>query len=810
MAETFKSKEKILVHLLDNMDFYDHYTKPLSVTQSGISERADLKQNTISYALKDLKESGLVEEKTSRVEDKKQRMKTYFLTGEGVKKAKKVREEMEESPVDINMYGEKRRVKAKNVNDYIPPDLDLLDIILKGEDGGIKFKVGDKEGSPVNHTRELPVEVSVENLDISRLEEWYKNGADIGVVKGSFPSLLSAFTRRFEEETNIFYFKVGSQKKPIDFWHSLARFLEEIGRVNLSSHREFEEWLNDRESLKKLKKDLEYTSALMIFDGLEHDREMKDLILDITEEISRYGHIRVLIALEEGDIERSMEDASEIIVEETASLYPELTDISSLQMGLEESLALGYLSIFREPVRKDELLRIDAIDEKKLEEVLESPFIVECGEGTVTMPESVKKKKREMTSEKTRKDLHFLAAKYYEENDIRGRDTLERLYHLLRSEEIENAVSLLEERGLEIISNGYAGPLLDILQFYEEEDDHPEFEYYKAEAERASRSFEESREGFERVLECSEEETWRLKAYIGLGKVDEKLGKYDESIYYLNKAEKVAKGRSNPSDLKDQLGKIYARRGEVWNKLDEYEKARKDLKRAIEILVDEEDHHLLTSSYFILARMEKSLGEIEDAIEPFKMGLKSWSRLDRSMDDMVGRRKAGTLYKVLRELEDADVRFREEYSLEGIGPVQEEYEDMKAAALLSLAECHMEDGSFEEAIRTAEGARASLLEEDKMEMAFTEALLGRAYLETERYMKAQDHLSKAIALYNELDQPYKLGLTYFSMAKAKEESGDADAVEKYYRKAVLSLSKSGAEQDAEKVKREIESVPISM
>ncbi len=803
-----------MVHLLDQMDFYDHYTKPLSVTQKGISERTGLKQNTISYALNGLKGSDLVEEKTSRVRDKKQRMKTYFLTEEGVKRAKEVRKKMEESPVDIEMYGEERTVKAKNVNDYIPSDMDLLDIILEGEDGGLEFKVGD--GSSVIRASELPAESSPEDIDTSPLEGWYADGKEIGVLKGSYPWLLSAFTRRFEEDTNIFYFKVRSYKRSIHLWDSLANFLDEIGRVNLSSYIEFEEGLEERKALENLKKDLEYTSALIIFDRLEEDPKMKELILDITENISGYRHVRTLLCSKEEEIERSMENASEIVVQENdtdggESDRGDLEELLTLQLGYELSLALSYLSIFREPVKKDELLRIDRIDKEALDEIVESPLVIECRDDRITVPKAVRKKKKESMSSDTKKNIHYLAAKYYEEKEgTESRDELERLYHLVHSEERKKVLSMLKDEALEIVSEGYAEPFLDIIYSYEDREDHPRFIYHKAEAQRVTRDFEDSKESYQQLLETSEEIRWEFKAKVGLGKVEEKLGRFDKAIDHMNEAERVAKNESglDVSVERDLLGRVYVRRGELWNKLGDHEKARRDLKNAIEILVDEEDHHLLTSSYLILARMERSLGEIEDAIEPFKMGLKAWSELEDSTD--VGERRSGTLYRVLKELGDADIRFRKGYSSESVGPVQEEYEDLRASALLSLAGCHMEDGSYEKAIKTAEDAKVSLLEEDKMEMAFVEALLGRAYLETGGYMKAQDHLSKAISLYNELNQPYKLGLTYFSMAKVKEKSGDTEAVEKYYRKAVLSLSRSGAEQDAEKVKREIESIPISL
>lgn len=809
-----------MVHLLGYQNSKDDYTQPVEVTQGGMSDRLDLRQNTISYALNGLNDSGHVKEKVSRVRGKEQRMKTYFLTEEGLKKAKKKRKEMRESSVTLDMYGEEREVLVKNVDEYVPKDQDLIDIVLKREEGGIKIRVGGEKGSPISYRSELLSFDDSEKLDISILKDWYRNGEDPALVRDISPYHIAAFLETLKETTNIFYFRVEKHKRPIDLWDAFSDFLQGIGKINLSTYRDFAEWLNPRTALEKLKSDLKYTSALLIFDGIDEGSELRDIILKISEETLNFQHVRTLMDFEEDQDGVHIEEASFLNADGFSPLRKrvqerygksDFSDVLTRELNLEVSLTLSYLSIFRKPVESHELARLGPIAEEDIEEILETPLVWETEGDKITIPTEIRKRKLDGLSKTAEKDLQGLASKYYEERiEPSTREILERLYHLVMSGEIKKAENLLEDHGSMIVSDGYSRVLLDMLAELGDEEKGALFDFYEAEAMRVDHEYEDSRQRYEEMLTETEDKRWELRAYLGLGKVEEKLGRYDRAIHNLNRAEEIAKTLEDDPEKEDQLGRIYARRGEIWNKNDDYEKAKKDLEKAIETLVHGEDHHLLTSSYFILARMEKERGKEGEAIEPFKMGLKFWSRLDESHGPISGKRETGTLYEVLKELEDAEIRFRTQFHTDRAGPIQGEYEDLKTAALLSLAECHMENESYEKAIKSAEDAMESVLSEDKRERAFTEALLGKAYLETEREVEAEDHLSRAISLYKELGQQYQLGLTYFSMAKVHEKKDDPEALAENYRKAVLSLSKSGAEQKAEKVKREMENIPISM
>ncbi|MEF8833037.1 MAG: helix-turn-helix domain-containing protein, partial [Candidatus Thermoplasmatota archaeon] len=129
MDTNFTAKEKVLVHLLDHYGNEEGYALPIELTQEGIADRLDLKQNTVSYAVRKLVDEELLREETRRIKNKKQKRKAYFLTEKGFKRAKKTREKMAETEVDAIPDREKSSIKLGDINAYFKTNLSLLEII---------------------------------------------------------------------------------------------------------------------------------------------------------------------------------------------------------------------------------------------------------------------------------------------------------------------------------------------------------------------------------------------------------------------------------------------------------------------------------------------------------------------------------------------------------------------------------------------------------------------------------------------------------------------------------------------------------
>ncbi|MEW5936628.1 MAG: helix-turn-helix domain-containing protein [Candidatus Thermoplasmatota archaeon] len=85
-------KERILLHLLDNLRFAEGAEFPTRLTQRGIASHLATPRSHAAIALGSLIEEGLVDYRKVRVRGERRRMKGYFLTPEGINDARRLSE----------------------------------------------------------------------------------------------------------------------------------------------------------------------------------------------------------------------------------------------------------------------------------------------------------------------------------------------------------------------------------------------------------------------------------------------------------------------------------------------------------------------------------------------------------------------------------------------------------------------------------------------------------------------------------------------------------------------------------------------
>ena len=76
-------QRKILLLLKEMNRFRDDFEVPETLSQKGIGRELNIRQNHVSRALSELKESGLVESRTTHIKDIGRKRRVYFLTKEG-------------------------------------------------------------------------------------------------------------------------------------------------------------------------------------------------------------------------------------------------------------------------------------------------------------------------------------------------------------------------------------------------------------------------------------------------------------------------------------------------------------------------------------------------------------------------------------------------------------------------------------------------------------------------------------------------------------------------------------------------------
>jgi hypothetical protein len=131
-------QEKTLLHLLGFKGLEDAFEFPAEVTQKGIAAKIGAQRKHMPRILKKIVDSNMVSERRGRVSGSSQSMKVYLLTWNGISKANKIKEFVENSQIKVrDKEGNLIDTKIGNVNDHMEGDLSLLDIINNLSEDGI-------------------------------------------------------------------------------------------------------------------------------------------------------------------------------------------------------------------------------------------------------------------------------------------------------------------------------------------------------------------------------------------------------------------------------------------------------------------------------------------------------------------------------------------------------------------------------------------------------------------------------------------------------------------------------------------------
>ncbi len=826
MDTNFTAKEKVLVHLLDHYGNEEGYALPIELTQEGIANRLDLKQNTVSYAVRKLVDEDLLREKTRRIKNKKQKRKAYFLTEKGFERAKHTREKMAKTEVDAIPDREKSPIKLGEINAYFQTNLSLLEIIRKIEkEGTFEPEKEKKKGSFEAHLKDLLSSVEKNHPKFDELRDvWEKRNDVISVIGepgAGKTTLLTKLTNRIKENNNVFYFKVRSWQDPMHLWTELAECLEKCGQHTLTSYLKSADKLDRQERLNRLLTDIEEIKIVFIFEDIHTNEKLSEIIEDIISLKEEADHSRFVISSEKGDTELSYEDQDEIMLDSTDEfLLNVLRDfyndqnIDSIRETLdyyitdEEYWALALLSVFREPVNRKALSQLEPVNPKMIKNLIETPLIeITIEEKKINVHSRIRK---DIWNSLTSEEMiwhHEIAAEYYIEEPSRGeRHNIEKLYHLVKANRHDSFKEEMTEDAEDILARGYYDTIIDLIDEFKEEDQEHHILFTKAEAYRRKNLHEEALESYRKIIESDEKALLTTKAYMGSASTMESQDEYDEAFSEYENAKESAAKIDTKSKREKLTGKILFRQGNLMSEMGEYSKAEGLLSEAINTLEDDE-HSLLATAHFVMARIKKLNGEWDKSVHYFGNGLTHWEQIKETYQRIGGLKEIGSFYTILRELNSA-----EEYLKEAIDTSERfGYWDLKASALMSLTECYLEKRKIDKAIQTGEEGLELLKDlEDESEEALAHTLLGNAYIISDQLEKAEEHYNKSISIYQKLGASYKLGLAYFSLEKLHEKKDDKEGIAENYRKAILSFSGSGENWMAEKVEKEMESIPISI
>ena len=834
MVKGFTAKDKVIVHLLDYYDKQDKYPQPAEVTQEGISDCISSKQNTVSYAVRNLVKEGILDERTTRVEGKRQRRKGYFLTDKGFEKARKKKKEMGNARVTLNLDGKDRKVMLSDVNKYLRMNLSMIEILNKVKDGRLEYSIQDKKEDLISYLVDMPQPSNFSSENVKLIERWMNNKENnILILQGDtsvdITNVLSKFIKEMDGKSNLFYFKLDDWHTPRHLLKNLAGFLSKAGEHRLDSHLEASHDIDFIEIFTNFRKDIKSLShSIMVIEDVPDDEGLLKLLGEISKSISEKPEINLIITTKYGDnFEKEIDvPYGKITLEKwiAPDFYERLShhfgildgridvidEILRNRLTSEEYLALSYISIFRKPVEMTQITELDHVNKLTLKNLMQTDLLMQTLDGKPILPVDLRERLLNFMRNSHKRYLHDRAADYYCNIPARTPfESIECAFHAVKSEDVERFINELKVNGEDILKAGFSRSLLDIIEMINlydySEENSTVIDYFAGESHRIQGDFERAIKRFQNILDKTDESLMLAKAREGIGYIKAEDGDYKTAVDEYMKATKLLE--KTPMENEYILGRIYFKLAHLSNEQGKYSEAKEYLKKSISVLEHENRYSLITSSYFLLARIEKGRGKLEEALNYFKKGVESWKKINESYQRVGRLHDIGSFYKVIRELSNAE-RFLKETieTCEKFG-----YRHLKAQALLTLSECHLEKGEYEEAIDTAEQANNIFGSLDKEEeQGYVHALFGQIYLKLNDEEKAEDHLSRAISIYQKLGSSYSLGLAYFSMAKLQERKGNQQGIADNYRKALLSITSSGADKMAKKIKREMKTVPLSM
>ncbi len=349
-------REKVLLYLKDYIDLFPDEPLPVDITQKGISEGVDMSRTHVSRVVQGLIDKRYVKEKRASIKGKNRKLKTYFLTQEGLEKSKDLYKELGELRVHVMTDGEEKEIHLTEIENMTGGKIELLDIFtdldIDLEDGIIDID-DIRPITPVIHLDSKP---SVSTLHgrgdpIQDLKDWLEGEKPFAVLRG---------------------------RKGIGTTSVVSKFTDEIEERHIL-------WLNiTKKNYKKIKKEITSFLSDLEDGGIEEDMDEKGIvdkmnrekILVVFDDYYRVDdHVVDFLSLIVGDYNESSKAKYIVTARGGIPVYERFYHLDDVEDGKVEEFEVG-------PVGKEDALKILGadIEEGALKRIMQltngSPFIL--------------------------------------------------------------------------------------------------------------------------------------------------------------------------------------------------------------------------------------------------------------------------------------------------------------------------------------------------------------------------------------------------------------------------------------------------
>ncbi len=483
-------------------------------------------------------------------------------------------------------------------------------------------------------------------------------------------------------------------------------------------------------------------SLVLPLDGLDSNsgRKLLSSFTDLQDEqwlyihgISR-GHPLVLELINRG--------ASATAFHETLENYVTVEIFSKL--SAEQKRVLSALSIFREPVSIDALseqqLNIDTLDS-----LVEQGLARQVDSEIYDVHDLIREFLLRSIDDQTKFELHAKCSNWYKKSSQTPGFTIELIFHLLSSDNMVDATSMIIDNGRILISQGHM-ELLGLIESINTADISQEMLakilQFKGEILSLLGRFEEAKEAFGAAQEQaanSKNNSILAEALSALADISLKQGSLDESLAMHKEALEIF------IKQKDAVGaaRSYNNMGYLLRRKNDNSKAIESYSQ-VERILDENDDSELISSQLILARSLMDLGEIDRARDH---ALTAFDKTEKSNDKQLHARAQAVLGRYYAKVGDLDVASHH-YS-QALDAMNEEGDILAMVDItILLGEVLQDSGKNDEAM---EHFREALIiaEANDLRMQIGELLIRLGSVAPDK-SRRMEYLQRALAVFREL------------------------------------------------------------
>ena len=292
MKEAPRISDRVLLHLLR---YYDHpieIVAPWTLTQDGIAANINSERKNVAIPLKKLEETGYLVVFKRHIKGSKTVRKIYTLTGRGKAKAEGLSDTLGDLTVDIvDLEGNRREAKLKDVKTFVTGNSDLLDVILAIRENVIDCReLQQRELRSIRKLVDMTEKMPIVRRFFGRKEELellhrsiQKSSTKAMIISGipgiGKTTLAAEFVKDLRKECDVYWLKIHEWTGLRGILTSIGEFLSAQGRSALLRSLETSDAIDLEKTSIIMSSDLGSARGIAVFDDFhKSDSKMIEAI----------------------------------------------------------------------------------------------------------------------------------------------------------------------------------------------------------------------------------------------------------------------------------------------------------------------------------------------------------------------------------------------------------------------------------------------------------------------------------------------------------------------------------------------------